>query len=44
MMAVQGQIAPPGGSDSPYRIDPNGDIFALPGTGSITHNFKTGSI
>jgi len=43
MMAVQGIIAPPGGSDSPYHIAPNGDIFILPGTGSITYNYRAGS-
>ena len=41
-MAVQGFIAPPGFSESAYEIDPNGKIHVVPGTGSITYNFKTG--
>lgn len=42
MMAVEGEIAPPGFTDSPYVIDPQGKIHVLPGTGSITYNFRTG--
>ena len=42
MMAVQGFIVPPGFSEPPYRIDPQGKIHVLPGTGSITYNFRTG--
>lgn len=42
LMAVQGFIAPPGGGSSPYEIDPDGKIHVLPGTGSITYNFRTG--
>lgn len=42
IMAVQGFIAPPGGGDSPYHIDPDGEIYILPGTGSITYNFRSG--
>ena len=41
-MAVQGFIAPPRIGDSPYRIDTNGKLHVVPGTGSITYNFKTG--
>jgi hypothetical protein len=42
LMAVQGFIAPPGFRDSPYRIDPKGQIHVVPGTGSITYNFRSG--
>jgi hypothetical protein len=42
MMAVQGFIAPPGFSEPPYEIDPQGKIHVFPGTGSITYNFRTG--
>jgi hypothetical protein len=42
MMAVQGFIVPPGFGDPPYEIDPQGKIHVLPGTGSITYNFRTG--
>jgi hypothetical protein len=42
LMAVQGFIAPPGFRDSPYRIDPEGQIHVVPGTGSITYNFRSG--
>ncbi len=42
MMAVQGYISPPGFSGSPYGIDPEGKIHVVPGTGSITYNFRTG--
>lgn len=41
-MAVQGRIAPPRHSDPPYRIDPDGNLHVVPGTGSITYNFRTG--
>lgn len=40
--AAVGYIAAPGGGSSPYRINPEGKIFVLPGTGSITYNFRTG--
>ncbi len=40
--AAIGVVSPPGTGDPPYRINPDGDIFVLPGTGSITYNFKTG--
>ena len=42
MIAVQGFIVPPGFRENAYRIDPNGKIHVLPGTGSITYNFRTG--
>ncbi|KKN36956.1 hypothetical protein LCGC14_0768440 [marine sediment metagenome] len=42
IMAVQGFIAPPGFSEPPYDIDPQGKIHVLPGIGSITYNFRTG--
>jgi hypothetical protein len=41
-MAVQGFIAPPGSGRSPYEIDPDGKIHVVPGTGSITYNFRSG--
>jgi hypothetical protein len=40
--AALGYIVEPGGGSSPYRIDPSGDLFVLPGTGSITYNFRSG--
>lgn len=42
MMAVQGFIVPPGFSEPPYEIDPQGKIHVFPGIGSITYNFRTG--
>jgi len=42
MQAAVGFIAAPGFSESPYDIDPFGKIHVLPGTGSITYNFRTG--
>lgn len=42
MMAVEGEIAAPGFTESPYVIDPQGKIHVVPGTGSITYNFRTG--
>ncbi|MCU0287999.1 MAG: DUF4438 domain-containing protein [Acidobacteria bacterium] len=42
MMAVEGEIAPPDFSETPYVIDPQGKVHVLPGTGSITYNFRTG--
>jgi hypothetical protein len=41
-MAVLGQIAEAGMSYPPYRIGADGSIRVLPGTGSITYNFRTG--
>lgn len=40
--AVQGFIAPPWADSSPYNIAPDGEIYILPGTGSITYNFRAG--
>lgn len=40
--AALGVIAPPGFGSSPYRIDPDGHLHVVPGTGSITFNFRTG--
>lgn len=40
--AAIGIIAPPGFGDPPYRIDPDGHLHVVPGTGSITFNFRTG--
>ncbi|MFC2170114.1 DUF4438 domain-containing protein [Acidobacteriota bacterium] len=40
--AAVGQIAEPGFGDPPYRIDPDGKLHVLPGTGSITFNFRSG--
>jgi hypothetical protein len=42
MQAVIGFIAPAGFSENPYDIDPDGKIHVLPGTGTITYNFRTG--
>ena len=42
IQAVVAFIAPPGMSDSPYDIDPDGKIRLNPGTGSITYNFRSG--
>ena len=42
IQAVVAFIAPPGMSDSPYDIDPDGKIRLSPGTGSITYNFRSG--
>ncbi len=41
-MAVIGYIAPARFGEDPYRIDPDGRIHVLPGTGSITYNFRSG--
>jgi hypothetical protein len=41
-MAVLGQIAEAGMNYPPYRIGADGSIRVLPGTGSITYNFRTG--
>jgi hypothetical protein len=40
--AVQGQIAPPAMRESVYRVHADGEVILLPGTGSITYNFRTG--
>ncbi len=41
-MAVQGQIAEARMSYPPYRIGFDGSLSVVPGTGSITYNFRTG--
>ncbi len=41
-MAVQGEIAPPAMRESIYRVHADGEVVLLPGTGSITYNFRTG--
>ena len=41
-MAVQGQIGEPSMNYPPYRIGADGSLEVLPGTGSITYNFRTG--
>ncbi len=40
--AVIGQISPPAIRDSIYRVHADGEVALLPGTGSITYNFRTG--
>jgi hypothetical protein len=40
--AVQGQISPPAIRESIYRVHADGEVVLLPGTGSITYNFRTG--
>jgi hypothetical protein len=40
--AVQGEISPPAIRDSVYRVHADGEVVLLPGTGSITYNFRTG--
>lgn len=42
MLAAQGRIAPPRFYDTPYKIDPDGGLHVIPGTGSITYNFRSG--
>lgn len=41
-MAVVGRIAAPRQAQPPYRVAPDGTVRALPGTGSITYNFRVG--
>lgn len=41
-MAVLAEVAPPILRDPPYRISPDGNVYALPATGSITYNYRTG--
>ena len=41
-MAVQGQIAEARMSYPPYRIGSDGTLSVVPGTGSITYNYRTG--
>lgn len=40
--AAQGFIVPGRFSSDPVRIDPDGGTHAVPGTGSITYNFRSG--
>ncbi len=40
--AAQGVIVPPGFGSNPIRIDPDGRTHVVPGTGSITYNFRSG--
>lgn len=41
-MAVVGYIAAPRQAQPPYRVAPDGTVRSLPGTGSITYNFRVG--
>jgi hypothetical protein len=41
-MAVRGAITDPTLRDPPYRVAPDGTVRSLPGTGSITYNFRVG--
>lgn len=41
-MAVQGVIGEARMSYPPYRISADGELHVVPGTGSITYNFRTG--
>ncbi|MGY6630006.1 MAG: DUF4438 family protein [Wenzhouxiangella sp.] len=40
--AVLGEISPPAVRDTIYRVHADGEVILLPGTGSITYNFRTG--
>lgn len=40
--AVKGEISPPAMRESVYRVHADGEVIMLPGTGSITYNFRTG--
>jgi len=40
--AVKGVISPPAMRESIYRVHADGEVVMLPGTGSITYNFRTG--
>lgn len=40
--AALGEISPPAIRDSIYRVHADGEVALLPGTGSITYNFRTG--
>lgn len=40
--AVAGEIRQPFQSSPPYRVSPEGDVKSLPGTGSITYNYRVG--
>lgn len=41
-LAVQGQISPPVLRSVVYRVEADGNVRMLPGTGGITYNFRTG--
>lgn len=41
-MAVIGEVAPARQASPPYRVSPDGELFVLPATGSITYNFRVG--
>lgn len=41
-LAVSGEIAPPVLREHVYRVEADGRIRMLPGTGGITYNFRTG--
>ena len=40
--AVIGEISPPAMRESVYRVKADGSVAMVPGTGSITYNFRTG--
>lgn len=40
--AVVGEIGPPVMRESVYRVEADGNVRMVPGTGSITYNFRTG--
>jgi hypothetical protein len=40
--AAQGIIVPAGFSSDPISVDPDGGTHVVPGTGSITYNFRSG--
>ncbi|MEM7052964.1 MAG: DUF4438 domain-containing protein [Pseudomonadota bacterium] len=40
--AVLGEISPPAIRDSVYRVEADGTVRLMPGTGTITYNFRTG--
>jgi hypothetical protein len=41
-LAVTGEIAPPVARESVYRVEADGKVRMVPGTGGITYNFRTG--
>lgn len=41
-LAVVGEIAPPVVRESVYRVEADGTVRMVPGTGGITYNFRTG--
>jgi hypothetical protein len=42
MQAAQGFIVPARFGSNPIRVDPDGGTHTVPGTGSITYNFRSG--